>query len=304
MKILLTGATGQVGRELTRALTPLGDISAPDRTRCDLAQTESLRPVVREVRPDVIVNAAAYTAVDKAEQEESLATVVNGHSVGVLAEEARQLGALLVHYSTDYVFNGAKDSPYFEDDAPHPLNAYGRSKLAGEAALRGTGCAHLVLRTSWVYAAHGHNFVRTVLRLLHERDELNIVTDQIGSPTSAHDIAEATASIVRQAVAKHAGQAFVSGTYHLAAAGSTSWHGFAVAIAKQAVRRGLIDPGRMPRIHPIPSAQFPLPAVRPANSRLNCDRLRQAYGIAMPAWQSGIEYVMQAIAAEEALAVK
>jgi len=193
MRLLVTGANGQVGWELSRNLKPLGDVVALDRRQCDLSQPELLPTVIRSIKPDVIVNAAAYTTVDKAEQEERLATTVNGTAVGVLADESRKAGILLVHYSTDYVFDGDKPSPYTEQDEPHPINAYGRSKLAGETAMRQAGGAYTVLRTSWVYAGRGRNFVRTILRLAGERDELRIVDDQIGTPTWARSIADATA---------------------------------------------------------------------------------------------------------------
>jgi dTDP-4-dehydrorhamnose reductase len=295
MKLLVTGANGQVGWELTRSLMPLGEVIALDRARCDLSRPETIAPVIREHRPDVIVNAAAYTAVDRAETEETLATIINGTAVGVLAEEARRSGALLIHYSTDYVFDGTKTSPYVEDDAPNPINAYGRSKLAGEIAIRAADCAHIVLRTTWVYAARGHNFVKTILRLAREREELNIVADQFGSPTSARNIADATAHVVRHAQIVRAETKFASGTYHYTAAGTTSWHGFADAIVKIAAWHGLLDANRLPRINAIPTSDFPLPALRPANSRLNCQRLQDRFGIALPDWRRAIACVLQEV---------
>lgn len=301
MKLLVTGATGQVGWELARSLMPLGEVIALNRTACDLSQPETIREVVRDLRPQVIVNAAAYTAVDKAEKEESLATTINGESVGVLAEEARKLEALLVHYSTDYVFDGTKPEPYVEDDVPNPVNAYGRSKLAGEVAIRDADCAHVILRTTWVYAGRGQNFVKTILRLAREREELNIVADQIGAPTSARSIADATAHIVRQIQQERSVGKFSSGTYHHTAAGVTSWHGFAEAIVHNAVQHGLLDPSHVPRIRPIPTSAYPLPAARPANSQLDCRRLQNRLGIALPDWQNTLNCVVREIASQETM---
>jgi len=286
MRLLVTGANGHVGWELNRSLKPLGDVVALDRRQCDLSQPELLPTVIRSIRPDVIVNAAAYTAVDKAEQEEQLATMVNGTAVGVMADESRKAGILLVHYSTDYVFDGEKPSPYTEDDVPHPINAYGRSKLAGETAMRQAGGAYVILRTSWVYAGRGHNFVRTILRLAGERDELRIVDDQIGTPTSARSIADATALIVRAARLEQATGHFASGIFNLTASGATSWHGFAKAILDEAQRNGLLQ--RVPQLKPIASAQYPTPAVRPKNSRFAGERISKRFGIALPDWQQAL----------------
>ena len=296
MRLLITGATGQVGWELARSLMPLGEVVSIDRTRCDFSRPETLAPVMREIRPDVIVNAAAYTAVDRAEKEESLATVVNGAAVGVLAEEAKKTRALLIHYSTDYVFDGAKTEPYVEDDAPGSINAYGRSKLAGETAIRTIDCDHVILRTTWVYAARGQNFVKTILRLARERDELNIVADQIGAPTCARYIADTTAHVIRQVRQERLAEKFASGTYHLTATGTTSWHGFAVAIVQSAARQGLLDPNRLPKINPIPTQAYPLPAARPANSRLDCQRLRNRFDIMQPDWRHALECVIEDLA--------
>jgi dTDP-4-dehydrorhamnose reductase len=296
MRLLVTGATGQVGWELARSLMPLGEVIAVDRTRCDLSRPETIAPLVREIRPDVIVNAAAYTAVDKAEKEEDLATVVNGTSVGDLAEEARKAGALLIHYSTDYVFDGSKAVPYVENDPPNPINAYGRSKLAGEIAIRETGCDHVILRTTWVYAARGQNFVKTILHLAREREELNIVADQFGAPTSARAIADATAHIVHCARQERITKGFASCTCHFTSAGATSWHAFAEAIVQSATRHGLFDPKRTPRINPISTRAYPLPAARPANSCLDCGRLRNRFGIVQTDWQQALDLVVQDIA--------
>ena len=283
MRLLVTGANGQVGWELSRSLMPLGDVIALDRRGCDLSQPELLPDLIRAIKPDVIVNAAAYTAVDKAEQEEQLATTVNGTAVGALADESRKVGTLFVHYSTDYVFDGAKQAPYTEEDVPHPTNAYGRSKLAGEAATRQAGGAYIILRSSWVYAGRGHNFVRTILRLAGERDELRIVDDQIGAPTWARDIADATASIILAARREQAADDFASGVFNLTASGATSWHGFAKAILYDAMRHGLLQ--RLPHLKPIPSEEYPTPAARPKNSVLAGEHLRKRFGIEIPDWR-------------------
>jgi dTDP-4-dehydrorhamnose reductase len=294
VKLLVTGANGQIGWELRRSLTAIGDVLAIDREACDLSRLRDLPGIVRTAKPDVIVNAAAYTAVDRAEDEEELATLVNGTAVGVIAEEARRLGALLVHYSTDYVFDGAKDSPYAEDDPTNPINAYGRSKLAGERAINQSGSDYLILRTCWVFAARGHNFLRTILRLAQERDKLSIVADQIGAPTWARHIAEATADIVQGARRERPKAAFRSEILHMSAGGATSWCGFADAILEQAMEHGLLQ--NRPKIHPIATSQYPLPAARPKNSRLGCERLRKRFGLALAEWQQGLALSMQDVA--------
>ena len=291
MRILVTGANGQIGWELRRTLASIGDVCAMDRRACDLSRPHELPDIVREVKPDVIVNAAAYTAVDKAEAEEQLASVVNGTAVGVMAEEARLLGALLIHYSTDYVFDGAKDAPYTEEDLPNPINAYGRSKLAGERAAHQSGCDYLILRTSWVFATRGRNFSRTILRLARERDDLSIVADQIGAPTWARHIAEATALIVQGACRERSNADFTSGILHVTAGGATSWCGFANAILDQATRHGLLS--KKPKIRPITSSEYALPALRPKNSRLAGKRLRERFGATLPEWQEGLALCMQ-----------
>ena len=293
MKILITGATGQVGWELARSLMPLGDIVAPARQDCDLSRPEALPQIIRDIRPDIIVNAAAYTAVDRAEAEEALATTVNGTAVGILANEARRLGALLLHYSTDYVFDGAKPAPYVENDSVCPLSAYGRSKLKGEQATRDAGCDHLILRTTWVYAARGQNFVKTILRLARERPNLRIVDDQHGAPTWARNIADATAHILRQVEAERRAHTFVSGTFHLTASGATTWYGFARAILEQA---RAIHPSvelLAREISPIPSEAYPLPAKRPKNSRLDGAALKARFGIALPQWDAALRMCLE-----------
>jgi dTDP-4-dehydrorhamnose reductase len=301
MRLLVTGANGQIGWELDRGLAALGNVIALDRWQCDLSRPERLPKLIRSLKPDVIVNAAAYTAVDDAEREERLATTVNGTAVDVMAQEARRTGALLVHYSTDYVFDGLKDAPYEEEDPPHPVNAYGRSKLAGEIAVQQAGGSYLILRTSWVYSARGRNFLRTILRLLREREELRIVADQVGAPTSAAQIARVTAAILGAAVRECADGRFTSGLFHLTASGATSWHGFAEAILKGAMQAALLAPGRAPRLVPIASEDYPLPAARPKNSRLACDRLNRRFGIALPCWKEGLSLCIEEMRTCEAV---
>jgi dTDP-4-dehydrorhamnose reductase len=281
---MVLGANGQIGWELIRSLTPLGDVIAVDRTGCDLARPDTIPVAIRSARPDVLVNAAGYTAVDRAETDEALAMLVNATAVGVIGEEARKAGALLVHYSTDYVFDGAKPRPYVEDDPPAPLNAYGRSKLAGEVALREAGGDHLILRTSWVFASRRHNFLETVLRLAHERDELRIVADQVGSPTWARDIAEATVRVVARAQRERSERQFTSDVLHVAAAGATTWHGFAEAIVERAC--GSV-PSR-PAVRAITTDELAAPARRPRNSQLCCERLRRRFGVALPDWTAAL----------------
>ena len=271
MRILLTGPTGQVGWELAPRLAALGEVVALDRSALDLADAGVLRARVRDVRPDVIVNAAAYTAVDRAESEPELALAINGVAPGVLAEEAKRLGALLVHYSTDYVFDGTKEGAYVEDDATNPLSVYGRTKLDGERAIRASGCRHLILRTSWVYASRGHNFLLTMLRLGAERSELRVVDDQRGAPTWARDIAGATVRLLTNPP---------EGLLHLTAAGETTWHGFACEIMRLA--------GLTAVVQRIPAAEYPAVARRPANSVLDNARLRAVAGIVMPPWEESL----------------
>lgn len=289
---MVTGANGQVGWELQKSLAALGTVIALDRAQCELAQLARLPDLVRGLRPDVIVNAAAWTAVDDAEREEALATLVNGAAPGVLAAAAAETGALMIHYSTDYVFDGRKEAPYTEDDTPCPLNAYGRSKLAGEIGVRQAGGDWLTLRTSWVYGARGRNFLRTMLALLRERDELRIVADQTGAPTWAADIARATAAIVKAAAHERREERFASGLYHLTAAGAATWHGFAAAIMANAMRAGLLH-DRAPRLVPVTSEEYARPAARPKNSQLASGRLRQRFGVALPGWEEGLAMCIQ-----------
>lgn len=291
--ILVPGKTGQTGWELRTTLAPLGTVVALDRGEMDLASPDSIRRAIRDTKPEIIVNAAAYTAVDKAESEPDLAMQVNGIAPGVMAEEAKRLGALLVHYSTDYVFDGTKMRPYVEDDPPNPLSQYGRSKLAGERAIASSGAAHLIFRTSWVYAARGHNFLRTILRLARERTELRIVDDQVGAPTSARFIAEATAQVLRQVGDGHMAIAEHAGIYNLTGTGAVSWCGFASAVLAEAKAQLGMTP---PNLIPITTAEYPLPARRPPNSRLDNSKLAATFGLTPPPWDKMLKLCIKEIA--------
>lgn len=286
-RLLVTGRNGQVGWELQRSLQCLGEVIAVDRAQIDLAQPETLEAKLDAMAPDVIVNAAAYTAVDKAESEEALATRINGEAPGVMAAWAARRGALMLHYSTDYVFDGSGSVPWQPDDQPAPLSAYGRSKLAGERAVAAAGGDHLILRTSWVFASRGRNFLLTMLRLAAEREELNIVDDQWGAPTSARLIADATAQVVAGALTERRSGSFVSGLAHLAAAGPTTWHAFAAAIIELA--RLANRPVRVHSLNAIASSAYPTPAKRPGNSRLDCSALERRFGLALPGWQQALQ---------------
>jgi dTDP-4-dehydrorhamnose reductase len=289
MKILLTGKNGQIGWELQRTLAPLGEVLALGRDRLDLADIDALSSTVRALRPDVIVNAAAYTAVDRAQSEPELAMKLNAEAPGVLAQETARSGALLVHISTDYVFDGRKASPYVEEDATHPINLYGVSKLAGEAAIREAGGRYVILRTSWIYASRGQNFLKTILRLAQERDELRVVDDQVGAPTWSRLVAEAIAQIIVQVRAPNPS---VPETYHLTAAGETSWHGFAQEAIRQAAELCAFKP-RACKITAIPSSEYPLPARRPLNSRLSSTRVGAVFGVRLPPWQAGLRMCVE-----------
>jgi dTDP-4-dehydrorhamnose reductase len=298
MKILLLGANGQVGFELQRSLAPLGELVPATRSgqlpgnvqclRADLGDADSLAVALDSVQCDIVVNAAAYTAVDRAENEPALAERLNARALAQIGAWAAQNRALVVHYSTDYVFDGQGTRPYREDDATAPLGVYGRSKLDGENALRDSGCAHLILRTAWVFGARGGNFLRTMLRLARERERLTVVDDQRGAPTSSRLIAAATAAVLaRWRFSDAAQRAGYNGTYHLAAAGETSWCGFAQAIIARAAAAELIP--RAIEVAPIRSADFPTKAKRPAYSVLDTSKLRESFGIAMPDWTSGLD---------------
>lgn len=281
-RILLIGRNGQVGHELLQTLAPLGEVLATDRASLDLGDEAAVRARVRPLRPALIVNAAAYTAVDKAESEAESAFAVNGRAPGILAEEAAALGAWLIHYSTDYVFAGDKpEGAYTEDDPTGPINVYGRSKLAGEAAITRAGVPHLILRTSWVYGPHGANFVKTIVRKAREREQLRIIADQRGAPTSSRLIAEVTAQLIPRLLGAN-GHGF-SGIYHLQSAGEASWYDFATAIVDQ-LRSQNAGSVRCREIEPIPTFAYPTPAKRPANSRLDCGKLQKAFGLRLPAW--------------------
>jgi dTDP-4-dehydrorhamnose reductase len=292
MRILVTGRNGQVGWELVRTLSALGEVIACDREQADLSQPQTLKALVAAFKPDVLVNAAAYTAVDKAQEDPAIAQTVNAQAVGVLAEAARGAGALFVHYSTEYVFDGTKASPYVETDAVNPLNAYGRSKLDGERAAAAAGGDWLVFRTSWVYGPRGRNFLRTMLRLAAQRDALSVVSDQIGAPTSARALAQWTAHAVRQAIAERADGSFESGLFHLTASGETSWHGFATRII-EAARATLGDDALLTRrIDPIATSQYPTPARRPANSLLDNTAFERRFRLWREPWERALEGVL------------
>lgn len=290
-RILLTGANGQVGWALRRTLSSLGDVVAQDSSELNLADEASLRTRIRDIAPMVIVNAAAYTAVDKAESEVERAHAINTVAPGVMAGEAAKLGALLVHYSTDYVFNGEGDRPWQESDRCDPLNVYGATKLEGERAIQATGCRHLIFRTSWVYGGRGSNFLLTMRRLMRERAELKIVADQIGAPTWCRDLAEATAQILSQIVSPMRQTAAVEpcGVYHLCNAGETSWHGFAAKIQALDADHGTVATARL---LPIPGSDYPTPARRPLNSRLDCSKLEQTFGLRLQEWDSALALCM------------
>ena len=288
-RILLTGRNGQVGWELARTLSTLGEVVATDSQALDLADADAIRRVVAEVRPRIIVNPAAHTAVDKAESEPDRAHALNAIAPGVLAEEAEKLGALLVHYSTDYVFDGSGDAPWREDAGTGPLNVYGSTKLAGEQAIRERCRRHLIFRTSWVYGGRGANFLLTMRRLMKERPELKIVADQIGAPTWCRSLAEATAQVLAQVHSPFLGADKPApwGVYHMTNAGETSWHGFAAAIQA-------LDPSPAPaRLVPIPSSDYPTPARRPLNSRLDNGKLERVFGLRLPPWQEALERCLE-----------
>lgn len=299
-RILLIGANGQIGCELQRALKPLGEVTVLGHREMDLADPDAILHVMREQRPDVVVNAAAYTAVDRAEKEPDIAMAVNGTAPGILAEEAKRYGTLLVHYSTDYVFDGEKSDPYTEEDAPSPINTYGQTKLAGEQAIQAAGAPYLILRTSWIFGARGSNFMLTILRLARQQPELKIVSDQIGAPTWSRMVADATAQILARIYATggwHASRMIdTGGIYHLTASGQTSWFGFADAIVREAARllpsgsaRGLY----VTQVRPITTEEYPLPAKRPRNSLMSNRKLETAFGLALPSWEWMLSMCLQ-----------
>ena len=295
MKILLLGKNGQVGWELQRSLAPLGEVIALDRHSTDfcgdLSQPERLIETVAVCRPDLIVNAAAHTAVDKAESEPELVRRINAEAPAALAQAAVHTGAWLVHYSTDYVFDGSGEQPWHEGDTTGPLGVYGQTKLEGEQAIAASGCQHLIFRTSWVYAARGGNFARTMLRLAQERERLTVIDDQWGAPTGADLIADVTAHAVRQALR----DASVSGLYHLVAGGQTSWHGYASHVIAQAQKLRPELNWAVKEIAPVPTTAFPTPAKRPLNSRLNTQKLQSRFALTLPHWQQGVDRLLSEI---------
>jgi dTDP-4-dehydrorhamnose reductase len=283
MKILLFGRNGQLGSRLAGTLHVLGQVAAYDRSQCDLTDLARLREVIRQEQPDILINASAYTAVDQAESDAITAGVLNADAPAVMAQTAAQLGALMVHYSTDYVFDGTADTPYTEESPTNPLGVYGRTKLAGEQAVINSGAMHLVLRTAWLYSNHGRNFFRTMLRLAGERDELRIVSDQYGCPTYADLVADATVDMLRRMSAGNEIRADLGGLYHVACSGRTSWYGFARRIIELA---GMSD---RVRVTPITTADYPTPARRPAFSVLSGDKLARVFGLRLPDWELGLE---------------
>jgi dTDP-4-dehydrorhamnose reductase len=304
MKILLLGKNGQVGQALQRTLVPLGELVALDRTQgsdglCgDLSQPECLAATIRQLRPDVIVNAAAYTAVDKAESEPEQARLINAHAPEVLAREAEALGAWLIHFSTDYVFNGSGNAAWQETDATAPLNVYGQTKLEGELRVQAAGTRHLIFRTSWVYAAHGSNFAKTMLKLAQERERLTVINDQWGAPTGAELIASVTAVAVQKVFEKASQDAkrdALAGIYHLVAAGETNWHAYASHVISQAKALRPDLPWAVQEIAPVPSSAFVTAARRPHNSRLDTHKLQTVFGISLPDWQQGVDSLLATI---------
>lgn len=294
MKLLVTGKQGQVGFELQRSLAPLGEVVAVDVAECDLSDADAIRRLVQAVKPDVIVNPAAYTAVDKAENEPEIAKAVNADAPGIFGQEAAKLGALVVHYSTDYVFDGCMPGAYLETDGTNPQSVYGRTKRDGELALQAATQQHLILRTSWVVGAHGGNFAKTMLRLAAERDNLSVVADQWGAPTSAALLADLTAQLVRQ-WQRGREDGFAYGTYHVVAGGETNWCDYARFVVDEAVKRGKevkVQPGA---IQAITTADYPTPAKRPANSRLDTRKFRETFGLELPHWQAGLSHILQQI---------
>ncbi|MEK6785237.1 MAG: dTDP-4-dehydrorhamnose reductase [Nitrospirota bacterium] len=294
MRILVTGKHGQVGFELQRALAPVGEVCAVDQLECDLSDAAALRALVRSFKPHVIVNPAAYTAVDKAESEPELAHAINAVAPGVMGEEAAKGNAWVVHYSTDYVFDGTKLGAYAEEDLTNPLSIYGRTKRDGEIALQASGARHVIFRTSWVVGAHGSNFAKTILRLAVERESLNVVADQHGAPTSAALLADVTAHLIRQG--QHEGdEDFPFGLYHLVASGETNWCDYARFVVSEALALGKSLKLSPDSIRAIPSSDYPTAATRPSNSRMDTGKLRRTFGFELPDWQSGIRHILQQV---------
>ena len=295
MRILVTGKNGQVGYELQRSLAPLGEVVAVDVQDCDLTDTAAIVSLVEKVKPDLIINPAAYTAVDKAELEQEVAFAINAAAPKVLAAQANLLHIPLIHYSTDYVFDGTKSGVYVEEDDPNPQSVYGKTKLQGEKNVRAMCPQHVILRTSWVFGAHGGNFLKTILKLAQERDELKIIADQFGAPTSARLLAESTAKIAKQLLNGEATQK--AGTYHLVGAGETTWHGYATKVVELANQLGVKTKVNAANIQPIPTEAYPLPALRPKNSKLSTAKIRTTFGIDIPDWSVGVEQVLKQVIA-------
>jgi len=295
MKILLFGKSGQVGWELQRSLAPLGELIALDvdsrQQYGDFTRLDDIAQTVRTIAPDVIVNAAAYTAVDKAESEPEQVRTINALAPGILARESRKLGSWLIHYSTDYVFDGSGSKPWVETDPTGPCSVYGSTKLEGEEAIRASGCHHLIFRTSWVYAARGGNFAKTMLRLAQERERLTVIDDQIGAPTGADLLADVTAHAIRTALQ----QPELSGLYHLAAGGATSWHGYACFVLNLARQAGIELKVAAENVIPVPTSAFPLPARRPLNSRLDARKLQTTFDVHLPLWRTGVARMLEEV---------
>ena len=289
-KILVTGNRGQVGFELMKTLAPLGKVIGVDIKECDLAQSAMIDALLDRVKPDIIVNPAAYTAVDKAESEPTVAHAINAQAPKTLARQASRRNIPIIHFSTDYIFDGTKEEPYVEDDPANPKSVYGKTKWLGEEAVRSNAAKHVILRTSWVFGAHGVNFLKTMLKLSKERDKMSIVSDQIGAPTSARMLAEVTAEIVKQLLQEFSYRKY--GTYHLVADGETSWYGYAKYVVEQANALGMETKLTPANIKVIKTKDFPLPAARPANSRLDTTKIKAIFGISLPTWQSEVDLVL------------
>ena len=292
-KILVTGNKGQVGFELMKTLAPLGKVIGVDIKECDLAQSAMIDALLDRVKPDIIVNTAAYTAVDKAESEPTLAHAINAQAPKTLARQASRRNIPIIHFSTDYIFDGTKEDAYFEEDSANPQSVYGKTKWLGEEAVRSNAAKHVILRTSWVFGAHGVNFLKTILKLSKERDKMSIVADQVGAPTSARMLADVTAEIVKQLLQEFSYRKY--GTYHLVADGETSWHGYAKYVVEQANALGMetkLDPKN---IKSIKTKDFPLPAARPANSRLDTTKIKETFGITLSTWQSEVDLVLNGL---------
>lgn len=295
MKILVTGKNGQVGNELQRSLAPLGEVVAVDVEDYDLTDTTTIVSLVEKIKPSLIVNPAAYTAVDKAEGEPEIAFAINATAPKFLAAQANLMHIPIIHYSTDYVFDGLKDGVYFENDPVNPQSIYGKTKWQGEKNVRAMCSKHIILRTSWVFGAHGGNFLKTILKLAQESDELKIIADQFGAPTSARLLADSTAEIAKQLLNGDA--ATKAGTYHLVASGETTWHGYASKVVELANQLGVKTKIQAQNIQPIPTEAYPLPAPRPKNSRLNTQKIRNTFGIEIPDWSLDVEQVLKQVIA-------